>query len=104
MEHHKFAAPHILPARTTSQIVQGKLSSTELAVKTREQVEKGGQHDADQDARAEREEDGDMFSLVGNVARQSPQRQADASRNNQQGSGDSEQKPETKKRFTEFIH
>jgi hypothetical protein len=75
-----------------------------LAVETREQPEENGQYDADQDARAEREEEGDMFSLVGNVARQSPQRQADSSRKQQQGSDDSEQEPETKKRFTEFIH
>jgi hypothetical protein len=45
-----------------------------------------------------------MFSLVGNVARQSPQRQADSSRYNQQDAGDCDQEPETKKRFTEFIH
>ncbi len=56
------------------------LSRGSLAVKTREQPEENGQYDADQDARAERKEDGDIFALVGNVAQQSPQRQADASR------------------------
>jgi hypothetical protein len=75
-----------------------------LAVETREQPEENGQYDAYQDAHAEREEDGDMFSLVDNVARQSLQRQADSSRQQQQGSDDSEQEPETKKRFTEFNH
>jgi len=78
-------------------------ATAELAVETREQPEENGQYDADQDVRAEREEDGDMFSLVGNVARQSPQRQADASRKQQQDADECDQEPETKKRFTEFI-
>jgi hypothetical protein len=55
-------------------------ATAELAVKKREQPEENEQYEADQDACAEREENEDMFSLVGNVARQSPQGQADASR------------------------
>ncbi len=79
-------------------------ATADLVVKTREQPEENGQYDADQDARAKRKEDGGIFTLVDNVARQSPQRQADTSRNNQQSADDCNQDPKSKKRFTKFIH
>ncbi len=45
-----------------------------------------------------------MFTFVGKVPRQSAQRQAEASRKQQNSSDNGEQKSEAEKRFAKIIH
>lgn len=83
---------------------RGPTVTRHSTAESRYEIENDRENDADQDRCPDREENRDVLAAISNVARQPPERQPKSRSNQQHGSNNDKQEPETKKRFSEFSH